>query len=287
MKRLYAGLHIRLSARAQAILFENNPPPDSVLFAIKQIAKATNPAEQARAITEHRIAYRVAASLIRQMTPTVLAALIHAMSPQEVINNISSLKRRGAFANPDIKALIEAKLEEARHDQRVSAYKAKVAITAAGVTGEIAEKLNAVTEAQVKARGRITRPTALLIDKSASMQPAIAIGCQIGAMISAICESNLLVYAFDTMVYPIPVHGNTLADWEHALAGITAGGNTACGVALEWMRKQQQRVEQIIMVTDENENQAPHFKDAYRAYAAQFNIRPDIILVKVGAASNF
>ena len=48
------------------------------------------------------------------MTPTVLLALIDRMSPQELINNLGALKRRGAFDNPDLKALIEAKLQEAK-----------------------------------------------------------------------------------------------------------------------------------------------------------------------------
>ncbi|MDQ3814079.1 MAG: hypothetical protein M3347_09015 [Armatimonadota bacterium] len=286
LKRLYAGLHIQPSERAQAILFEDNPPEDSVLFAVKQIAKAETPAEQARAIAQHRIPYRIAVSVIKQMTPMTLAALIDQMTPQEAINNVGSLKERGAFDNADIKALIESKLEAAKGDQRVSAYKAKVALEAAGVSGEIAEKLDEVTEAQVKARGSIKRPTALLIDKSSSMHDAIEVGRQLGAMISAICESDLFAYAFDTMAYPIAVKGNSLADWERALRGINAGGATSCGVAVEWMRKKNQRVEQIIMVTDEGENQAPLFKDAYAAYAEQLKVRPDVIFVKVGGAGN-
>ncbi len=133
-KRLYASLHIAPSARAQAILFDDMPPPDSRLYALKLIAQAQTPADQARAIVENRIPYRVAASVIKQMTPTVLVALIDSMSPQEVINNMGSLKRHGALDNPDIKALVEAKLEQAQTDGRVSAYKAKVAADAAGVS---------------------------------------------------------------------------------------------------------------------------------------------------------
>ena len=286
LKRLYAGLHIEPSARAQAILFDDNPPEDSVLFVVKQIAKAESPAEQARAIAQHRIPYRVAVSVLKQMTPMVLAALIDLMSPQEVINNIGSLKERGAFDNKDIKALIEAKIEAAKGDKRVSAYKAKVAVEAAGVSGDIAEKLDAVTEAQVKARGSIKRPTALLVDKSGSMDVALDVGRQLAAMISSICESDLFVYAFDDIAYPIEVKGQSLSDWERAFAGISAVGATACGVGIEWMRRKNQRAEQIILVTDENENRGPLFKDAYTAYAEQLKVKPDIIFVKVGQASN-
>ena len=60
-----------------------------------------------------------------------------------------------------------------------------------------------MADTQIKAKGRITRPTALLVDKSASMEQAIELGKRIGAMISAICEKELYVYAFDTLAHEI------------------------------------------------------------------------------------
>jgi hypothetical protein len=114
------------------------------------------------------------------------------------------------------------------------------------------------------------------------MNQAIEVGRQLGAMISAICESELYTYAFDTIAYPIEPAGASLAEWERALAGISAGGGTSCGVALEVMRKKAQRVEQIILVTDEGENTAPLFKDAYTAYAAELGVRPEVVIVRIG-----
>jgi hypothetical protein len=286
IKRLYAGLHIRPTGRAQAVLFSEQPPEGSVFAAMRAIRQAETPAEQARALVEHHIPYRVATSLVKQMSPTVLAALVEVMTPQEVINNIGSLKARGAFDNEDVKKLIEAKLEAAKSDKRVSAYKAKVAVEAANVSGELAEQLDAITEAQVKAKGRITRSTAMLLDKSGSMHVAIEVGRQLGAMISSIIEAEFFAYAFDTIAYPIEAKGESLVEWEKALTGITAGGGTSCGVAIEMMRRKGQRVEQIILVTDEGENQAPLFANAYKAYSEETNTRPDVILVKVGHASN-
>jgi hypothetical protein len=285
LKRLYASQRIAPSKRAQAILFDDKPPKDSRLYALKAICQAATPAEQARAIVENRIPYRVAASIIKKMTPTVLAALINSMSPQELINNIASLKRHGAFENSDIKGLIDEKLEQAKTDNKVSAYKAKVAVEASSATGELAEKLDKITETQVKATGKITRATALLIDKSSSMNTAIEVGKQLGAMISSICQAELYAYAFDTVAYPIQAEGATLKDWENALAGILSSGATSCGVALEWMRRKNLRVEQIVMITDEGENTPPRFKDAYQAYETAMNIRPDVIFVKVGFTS--
>jgi hypothetical protein len=286
LKRMYALLHIPPVPRAQQILFDETPPADSRLLALRELARTDSPAEQARAIVAHAIPYRVAATVVRQMTPAVLLALVERMSPQELINNLASLRRRGALDNADLKALIEAKLAEAKQDARVSAYKARVAADAAGATPELAAALDAVTDARVKARGRIRRPTALLLDKSGSMNVALEVGRQLGAMISAVCAAELFAYAFDTIAYPVTPQGSTVADWEKALLGIHAGGSTSCGVALDWMARKGQRVEQIVLVTDEGENTAPLFRDAYAAYAAALNVRPAVTIVKVGQAAN-
>jgi hypothetical protein len=284
LKRLYALAHIAPGPRAQAILFDDQPPPDSRLYRLKTLARATTPAEQARAIVEHRIPYRVAASVIRQMTPSVVAALVDSMTPQELINNLASLKRRGALDHPELKSLVEAKLERAKSDTRVSAYKAKEAARAAGASEELQAKLDAVTEAQVKARGRISRPTALLVDKSGSMAEAIEIGKRVGAMLGALCEAELYVYTFDTIAMKIDPGGTELASWEKAFAGVKAVGGTSCGVGVERLRRQRQYVEQIVLITDEGENTLPHFVPALQAYREEMKADPSVCIVKTRGA---
>jgi len=112
------------------------------------------------------------------------------------------------------------------------------------------------------------------------MEDAIELGKRIGAMISAICQSDLYVYAFDTLAYPIERAGAEMADWERALRGITAAGATSCGVALETMIRKQQYVEQIVMITDEGENTAPCFVAALQNYRQQLTADPSVCLVR-------
>src|SRR5262245_21168791 len=59
LKRLYALLHIKPGERAQAILFDDCPPPDSRVAGLKRLAAAATPDEQARAIVESRIPFRI------------------------------------------------------------------------------------------------------------------------------------------------------------------------------------------------------------------------------------
>ncbi|MCT7948394.1 hypothetical protein NG798_01185 [Ancylothrix sp. C2] len=287
MKHLYATLHIKPSSRADAVLFKKNPPENSLAFVLKQLAKAETPAQQAALIVEHNLPYTVAVGAVKQVTPTVLVALINSMSPQEVINNLKSLQVRGAMDHPDVKALIDQKLEEAAKSDRVSAFKARVAGDVALLDEKTAAKLENITNEQVKKRGKIAKSTALLIDKSGSMENAIELGKRLAALISGISDADLVVYAFDTMPYPVKANGQELSDWEKAFKLIKAGGGTSCGCALEAMRVKKQVVEQIILVTDEGENAAPYFADAYTSYCRDLAVMPNVVIVRVGSVTNW
>lgn len=282
MKRLYSLLHIEPSERAQAILFDKNPPDDSRLKAVKDLRKAESAADQARVIVEQKIPYTIASTVVENMTPTVILALVEVMSDQELINNLGSLKRRGAMNNADLRKVIQDRLADAKKGKRVAAMKTLEAVKASGVDDELAETLKEVGDAQLKAKGRIQRPTALLIDKSGSMHQAIEIGKQLGSMISAIMDADFYAYAFDVMPYRIEAKGNSLAEWEKALKGIHAGGATSCGSGVAALLRNKQYVEQIIMVTDEGENTSPPFLGSLDQYSAEMNVRPSIFMLRCG-----
>jgi hypothetical protein len=252
-------------------------------------------------VVEYKIPYTIAIGTVKQVTPTVLVALIDSMTPQEVINNLNSLKDKGAMENPDVKALIDDKLERAKSDSRVSALKSSVAAQGNRLDVETVAKLEQIADEQVKKRGKITKSTALLVDKSGSMQNAIEVGKQIAAIISGVTEANLFVYAFDTMPYPVQPklnRGNKISDipegkaisdalythWERAFQNIHAGGGTSIGCPVEAMRLKKQIVEQIIIVTDQGENNAPYFGDAFDSYCKEFSVKPSVVIVKVGSS---
>lgn len=284
---LYASLRIKPGEFAQKVLFEDDPPEDSRLYGLKMLAWTYDSEEQATLIVQHRLPYRAAVSAIKYISPPILIALVDVMSPQELINNLGSLKARGALNNPDVKALIECKLEDARTDKRVSALKTRQAMKAAALDGDLAQQVAAVGDAQIKAKGTISRSTALFVDKSASMEEAIELGKQIASIIAPVCSEALHVYAFDSLAYKISADGTELSHWEKAFAGIHANGSTSCGVALEAMIKAKQKVEQIIVVTDQEENSQPLLATACKRYEREFGELPYVVIVNVGNYSRF
>ncbi|MCA9792192.1 MAG: hypothetical protein KC910_10370 [Candidatus Eremiobacteraeota bacterium] len=281
LKSLYAGLHIRPGERAQAVLFDGNPPEDSLAFALKRLAQADQPEEQARLIRAHRIPFTIAIGALSKVEPQLWVALVEGMSPQEVINNLSNLKSRGALENPEAKALIEKRLAEAAGDERVSAFKALKAAEALGssLDDATAQQLEKVAAEQLKKQGRITRSTALLIDKSSSMQQSLELGKQLAAMVSAAVEAELEVVAFDTRAHQVTAEGTELRDWDRAFARVFPGGASSPGSAVEWLG--QRRFEQLVLVTDENENRPPFLCGALQALEQL----PDVLIIRVGEHS--
>jgi hypothetical protein len=287
LKHLYASLRLKPGPRAQAILFDEQPPADSPLAALKLLAKAESAEEQAQIILDNKIPYTTAVGAVRHMTPALLVALINAMSPQEVINNMASLKRRGAMENQEVKALIDAKLAQAMTDKRVSTMKAKKAAQVAPLDVETERKLTEITDQRVADKVEIKRPTALFVDKSGSMTQAIEVAKQLAALVSAVISADFHVYAFDTAAFEIKaVVGEgkrpALSDWEKAFKFIKADGGTSIGAALAKMTKERVYAEQIVLVTDEGENTAPYFRHAWSEYKEQMQTALGVIIVQVG-----
>nr|BBH91106.1 hypothetical protein KTC_58570 [Thermosporothrix sp. COM3] len=285
LKHLYASLRIKPSPRAQAILFDEKPPADSPLAGLKQLAKAQTTEEQASIIIENKIPYTTAIGALRHITPALLVALINAMTPQEVINNMAMLKRKGALDHQEVKELINQKIADSRTDKRVSTLKAKKAIEVAKLDEETEKELTKVTDQRVAATVEIKRPTALFVDKSSSMTTAIEVSKQLAALISAVINAEFKVYAFDSTAIEIKVQSKqprpTMSEWEKAFKFIKANGSTSIGSALAKMTKERFYAETIVIVTDEGENTAPYFRKAYAEYKQQMQAAPSVVILQV------
>lgn len=292
LKALYAGGHngVKPCSRAQKILFEKKYPEDSRLNVFKKVTSASTPEEQAKLIVENKLSYTVAVGLIDKVTPTVLIALVNAMTPQEVVNNIASLEEKGAFDNPDLKAIIDAKLEKATTAKNVATLKSKTAKETGRVKNEeIIKKLDDIADKQVKKAGTIKMSTAIFVDKSGSMTLAIEVGKRVASMVSGAIETSeggivkpVPVIAFDTAARPITAEGTTLTAWEKAFKPVIADGGTSIGVALDYLIRMNWGVEQIVIITDEGENNIPFFSSVFPKYLEKFNGSvPRIVVINV------
>lgn len=277
-------------------LFHNEAPEGSRIEAMKKIIESEDPAEQAEIIMAAKLPYPVVRSLVKTVTPSVLIALIDAMSPQELLANLASIKREGAFNNVEIKGLIQNKIKDIQNvkKSKVDAFKGNIAAEAVADLDEDTKKLvQDATDAQLKQHGKIGVPTVLVIDKSASMGKAIELGKQVGASIAQAAGDNFAgCYLFD--YNPVRIRW-TKADgdqgsfsaWNKKLAMHRCGGATNLGGVLRSMINEGVRAEQIVIITDEGENGRPEFHELLSEYKSKFGMMPDIVIVSMGRHASF
>jgi hypothetical protein len=290
LKALYQNIRLKPSPRAQAILFEKKYPEDCKLNVFKKVREAKTPEEAAKLIVENKIPYTIAVGLVDKITPSVLVSLVNAMSPQELINNVASLEEKGAMDNADIKKMIQAKLGKAEKTKSVATLKSKTAAATGRIKDtEVLKQLDKVADEQVKKSGVIKVPTAIFVDQSGSMDTAIEVGKRCAALVSGATTADIHVVCFNTAATPITSAEKTLTGWERAFAPIRANGGTSIGVALDYLLRRGHVVDQIVIITDEMENQAPYFTDVYKKYCAQFKCTPHVVVINVtgNAAHSF
>jgi len=279
-----------LSERSRGILFTKEYPEGSVFEALRRMSNEDmEPQEVAETIVKHKIPLRIAGAYMKAVTPTVLCAVVHNMSSQELINNVGWLQDRGALDNEDLKALVQEKLKKARKDKNVAAMKTRTAISTGRVHDEsIMEQLQEVGDEQLKAKGRIRRDTLLSIDKSGSMYNSIRLGVELGSLIAQSLEDGAALYAFafDTAPYELGNPGPRMSDWEKALKFIKAGGGTACGAPTTVLTRKDIMVENIVIISDGGDGCSPFFDNAYTEYVNKTGAKPLVTFIAIDTAGN-
>lgn len=274
LRSLYASFHIKPGKRAQSILFDGEPPEGSQSWIVRQLSKVS-PQDAARLIAEHRIPLPVAVGAVRVTTPAIWVALLISATPQEVINSLQAIERRGLLQDPEIKQIIEGKLEAAKKDKRVSTLKGLRAAERVQDEG-IKQAMEKTVDARLVEKVAITRSTLLLIDRSGSMEAAIAVAREIAVLIAPLCTGSLWAYVFNDTADRVEPMEKTRKGWGDVFRYVAANGYTSIGCGLQKALNDGVRPEQIILVSDGGENKPPRLADVCKEYPV------DIIFVRVG-----
>jgi hypothetical protein len=297
IKKFYVRTHALPLGNANSwinrYLFADETIPGTRLHALKTLQNEKDPIRQAEIVTENNLPFTVVSSLMSDITPSVTAASIMVMSYQEIMQSMDLLKRRGAFDNPDLKKLIHDKLEKAKKAKkgRMDAMKGKKAASTKGLDKDTQSLLKDITDQQLKHHSNISVPTALLIDKSGSMTESINLGKQLSAAIAQACApgNEPIVYLFDAT--PVEIEWNKkdgditlLSSWEKKLAMFRANGGTDPAAVLMAMELKNQVADQILLVTDEGENNEGKFAKQLKSYSKKMGVTPNIVIVRIGSS---
>ena len=270
-------------------LFKGIAPAGSRLEAFQKLIKEQNPTEQAKIISDSKIPYPLAVSVLKNLTPSVLIALIEVMTAQELLANLDNLQKRGAMDNPLIKSVIDGKLKSAQKSNKIDAMKGAVASKKAKNINEETKKIvTEITDKQLQKIGKIRVPTALMIDKSGSMKNAIELGKELGSCIAQACENqaNFSCFMFDTVPTEIKwkeTDGDIAnkSSWDKKLKMFNASGGTVPSSVLKLLESSNRFIEQMIIVTDEGENTHNDFAKSLQKYGEKFGSMPNIVIARI------
>lgn len=284
VKAAYKYHHVKPSGRAQAILFNEEPPADSKLAILKQIANEQNPREQARLVIQHHIPYTVAASVLPKMNAAVAIALIDVMSPQEALNSIAWVKQSGILEIAEVREAFEAKVAEATASVATAEHRKSAQTTDEGLHAAV-EK--AKQKAVDQEKHRIQKATLFMGDASSSMDRYFDVMQQLGSRIMPICDGEFSCVLFSDYAQELKVQGNTLADWQAAFRGQRASGWTSMQAGLDLALRNGFMPEQVIVITDGGENRGRcsgvfgmgAFAESLNLYAQQNSMNPNVIVV--------
>lgn len=283
LKNVYRHYHIKPNDRAQAILFDNNPPEDSKSSILKQIAASTDPTEQAKLVIEHKIPYRIASTVMPKNSPEVGVALIAAMSPTEALNSRSWIEKSGLLEIDEVKVMYVDKITRATKSVASAEHRESA-------QGEDAEVQAAVETAKQTAieQSQIESNIMLLIDRSSSMDNAIRTAIEFGARIAPLSTGELCVTTFNDRAREIKVDNpNSYVGWQQAFKTIKAGGRTSIGSGLEVGISNGYMPEKIVVITDGGENQRPYLYDVLSIFMVRSQVDPHIVTIFVDSNEKY
>jgi hypothetical protein len=248
---MYRFRHIKPGQRAQAILFDNDPPEDSKMYIVKQIAAETDVRKKIAMIGEHKIPYVMATSLLPKTEPAVLITLIAQMSPTEALNSRAWIERSGVLNIPEVKNAYLAKVRQAT----ASVASAEHRRSAQGADADVSAAVSTAKDRAVAAERKIERRTLVLVDKSGSMQKAIEVAKRFATRIVPICVGELMCVAFDSTARPVDISKvEKLSDAVAAFKYIRADGQTSIEAGLRHALGKGFVPEQVVIITDGGEN---------------------------------
>lgn len=282
LKTLYASLHIKPSAQAQSILFDEDKNQSSRFSALKKLARSSNPQEICQIIRNAQIPFTTAIGAIKKPTKEVWIALIDVMTAQQITNHLIAFRRKGLLADQEVSKLIQDKLNNAKEMARASQIKKAVATRALGDEGNQTEVILKSMREQLTKKGPIKDKTAIFIDKSGSMEKAIELGRLLALACTFAMTEPPTVLAFDGSVYKVDVNKKQS---DREITGkfemIRASGSTSIGSPFKHLFEHRIKVDQIILISDGEHNQAPSPIDMAMRYLKEINTKTHLVFIEI------
>ncbi|HEY8464276.1 MAG TPA: TROVE domain-containing protein [Bacillota bacterium] len=235
------------------------------VYAYKQLKKAQTIEDRIRWIREGQLPHEVVTGVCK-MTPELWNALVPEMPLFALLRNLNTLDRAGVLETN--RRLIEAKLTDRAilGKSKILPFRFLNAFNAVE-KGWVKDALRQAVELTFANLPEIPGKTAVFLDISGSMQGEyLRIGSVFALALFKKTKGNGIFRLFDTAVYDpkASLHDSILTQAER----ITAKGGTDTGAPV---RSLQTKVDNIIIITDEQQNTGSPFYKELVKYRKKFN----------------
>ena len=284
LRTLYTRYHIKPSDQANDQIVRGKPEG---VFAILKTLPTLSPEAIAGTIAQAKIPFLIARGALgaRAKDPDILAALIAAMSPSELVTNMKALERLDVKKVPALRAALEAKLSKTATSAK-GVFKTTAAAEALADDDVLSAKLQAVQEKQIANMKGVEGDWLVIGDKSGSMAAAIETARQVSAVLATMVKGHVyLVFVDSTPRMVGDVQQATYEQIKKATGIIQAGGGTDLGTALRLMQDRQTPVDGIAVVSD-GADHGRAFGRSYKAYAEKLGIEPTVYLYQTVGEGN-
>lgn len=239
-------------------------------------------------IREGRLPYNIVTGAVGRMTSDLWEALLPDLPLFALVRHLSTLQRNGVFDEEKNRSFVVERLSDAKavRAAKILPFRFASAWKKVRDVEWLRHALERALELAVDLLPSIEGKTAILLDVSGSMsavrdnmEDPLTAGAVLALSIMRKAGGKGIFFLFDTeaTLFETSPEEPILA----AVARIDLGGGTDTGVALKSMLQKSFFVDNIVIVTDEQQNEGSPFFEVLRKYREKINGNAKAFVVNV------
>lgn len=278
-------------ARILAWILEKESPLENTMGNVyERLVEEQDPIKMADLIKTYKIPYVMTTGTLKGQArnPVIQAAQFESMTLTETINHIQMFYGSSLLDQPEFRKRLINRItnpEIVRRSRLLPFRPLKLYRTHPNFPQKVRLALMVCTNFAFENVPSIMGDTYVLVDRSSSMTGIlIEIGLLVSAAIAGKVQGILKVRAFNDRSYDIDLPEElTVSEIYRLINSILASGMTSIGAALQPAMENAECYDNIVVVTDEEENTEPFFTPLLKKYKATVNRDVRVIIVSTHA----
>lgn len=258
------------------------------ISAYQRLKTAKTPLEKASLITHGRLPRDVARYFAGD-SKVVWNAIGSQMPVMDLLKNLANLERRGVL--DDLRPYIESVLgsKERIQSAKILPYRYLDAMEHVGSAYWLKDILRQAVEYSFDSVPPIEGRTAIFLDVSGSMKPISSTtnaakfkqAAIFAVALAKKTKNSVIALGFDTKLYEIPISTVDSILTQVEQIERLGGGGTSTNLPIERLLKDKTKVDQIFLITDEQQNSGRGFYQVLSDYRQRVNPNTTCVVINV------